>query len=85
MNTNDMAQIAAAAISGYKKNKIIMNFVTTEAHEKVASEMRERQPGTVTTGKAVEVLSMRYPNIAARVNEYINSGLLGCYMASLEA
>ncbi len=80
MNTNQ----ALAAISNYRSNKIIMDFVTTEAREKVAAEIRSEMGGG-TTAKAVELLAMRYDNIATRVEDYIKTGLIGCYMASLEA
>ena len=75
---------AAAVTEGYKSNKIIMDFVTNEAREKVASEIRAKQNGG-TTAKAVALLELRYSNIKARVDEYINVGLVGCYMASLNA
>lgn len=83
MNMNELAAVAVKVIEGYKANKIIMDFVTQEAREKVAAEIREKMKGG-TTAKAVELLEVRYPNIKARVETYINAGLVGCYMASLK-
>lgn len=77
-----MTNRAAAVIEGYKKNTIIMNFVTNEAREKVAAEVRAALGGG-TTAKAVEILEMRHQNIATRVADYVAAGLVGCYMASL--
>ena len=75
---------AKNAIDGYKENKIIMDFVNNEAREKVASEICKEMGGK-TTAKAVELLEIRYPNIAKRVMEYVQAGLIGCYFASIEA
>lgn len=76
-------EIVAVIIEGYKSNKVVMDFVTQQAREKVAAEIRVKRSGG-TTAKAVELLEIRYPNIKARVDTYINAGLLGCYLASLE-
>ena len=87
MTNNEMqvaAQKVANIIEGYKSNKIIMDFVTSEAREKVASEIRNKR-GSGTTAKAVALLEMRHPNIKDRVQSYIDAGLLGAYMASLKA
>jgi dsDNA-specific endonuclease/ATPase MutS2 len=78
-----LAAQAVKVIEGYKTNKTIMNFVTTEAREKVAAEIRAKTKGG-TTAKAVEILEMRHPEIKARIQEYIKLGLIGCYMASLQ-
>lgn len=83
MNLQQIAEQAVQVIKGYKSNKIIMEFVTKEAREKVAEEIRSKMGGG-TTAKAVELLEMRYENIKARVDEYINLGLVGCYMAALK-
>ena len=82
MNMNELAAVAVKTIEGYKTNKIIMDFVTQEAREKVAAEIREKMKGG-TTAKAVALLEVRYPNIKARVETYVSAGLVGCYMASL--
>jgi len=60
-----------------------MDFVTKEAREKVASEIRKEMNGG-TTAKAVELLEIRYPNIKARVNDYINAGLVGVFFKQVE-
>lgn len=78
-----LAHQAVSVIEGYKQNKIIMDFVTKEAREKVAEEIRKEIHGG-TTAKAVQMLEMRYDNIKQRVEQYIQIGLIGCYMASLE-
>lgn len=77
------AKIAAKAIEGYKSNKVIMDFVTNEAREKVASEIRQEIKGG-TTANAVELLEIRYPNIKKRVDDYINSALFGIFLKHVE-
>ena len=72
---------AIKTIESYKTNKIVMDFVTLEAREKVASEIRSEYKGG-TTAKAVKLLEIRHNNIAKRVQDYIDIGLIGCYMAS---
>lgn len=79
----EAAKIAAAKIAEFKTNAVIMDFVTKEAREKVAAEIREAMKGG-TTAKAVELLEIRYPNIKARVEEYVNIGLIAVYFKSLE-
>lgn len=83
MNINEIAQNAVNVIEGYKSNKIIMDFVRGEALQKVSDLMNAE--GYSTTEKGVELLSCRHKNIDARVNEYINLGLIACYMKSIEA
>jgi len=80
---SELIKKATKTIEGYKSNKIIMEFVTKEAREKVASEIRQEMKGG-TTAKAVELLEMRYENIKNRVNEYVAAGLIGVYLKSLE-
>ena len=72
---------AEQAIAGYMNNKIIMDFVTNEALEKTASDIRAKS-GSGTTAKAVELLMARNEQVAARVRQYVASGLVGCYMAA---
>ena len=70
-----------AAIEAYRTNKIIMDFVTGEALDKVAAEIRAKCGGG-TTAKAVELLAIKHTNIAQRVEQYVAAGLVGCYMAA---
>jgi len=84
MQQLELALKAVEVINGYRSNKIIMDFVTSEAREKVAEEIRAEMNGG-TTAKAVELLELRYQNIADRVQSYVNAGLLGLYMYSLGA
>jgi len=79
----EAAKLAVKAIEGYKTNKVIMEFVTKEAREKVAAEIRQEMKGG-TTAKAVELLESRYENIKNRVESYVNTGLIGVYFKSLE-
>ena len=77
----NIASIAIEAIASYRTNKIIMDFVSNEAREKVASEVRKEIGGSITA-KGVDLLAARYPNIAERIEEYVTLGLIGCFMAS---
>ncbi len=79
----EAAKTAAKVIEGYKSNAVIMEFVTREAREQVAAEIRQEMKGG-TTAKAVELLEMRHPNVRARVAEYVNLGWVGVYFKSLE-
>lgn len=83
MTLDNLTQIAAEAIERYRDNKTIMDFLTGEARAKVASEIREHEGGG-TTALAVSLLEIRHKNIAKRVDRYVDAGLIGCYMASLE-
>ena len=83
MNLEVLAAQATKTINSYKENKIIMDFVTMEARNKVALEIRTKT-GSGTTAKAVELLEMRHESIKNKVDNYINIGLIGCYMASLK-
>ena len=80
----EAAKQAAKEIEAMKSNKTIMSFVVSQAREKVAKEIRSEMKGG-TTAKAVELLEMRYPNIKARVDEYVNIGLIGCLMQKYAA
>jgi len=78
-----LARIAADKIASFRDNAVIMDFVTKEAREKVAEEIRQEMKGG-TTAKAVELLEMKRPNIKARVEDYINAGLFGVFLKSLD-
>ena len=84
ISTQQLAEQAAKIIEGYKTNPVIMDFVTKEAHEKTASDIREKT-GSGTTAKAVELLYITNEKVKSRVDDYINSALVGCYLASLKA
>lgn len=77
----EAAKIAAKLIEGYKKNTVIMEFVTNEALEKTASDIREKT-GSGTTAKAISLLRIKNEEIEARVQEYIYAGLVGVLMAA---
>ena len=83
---NALAAQAVKVINGYRNNKFIMSFVTTEALEQTAKDIRAKT-GSGTTAKAVELLlaSGNDKTITERFNDYINSGLIGCYIASIKA
>ncbi len=78
-----LAQIALETIEGYKNNKVIMDFVTEQAHEATAKDMKEKSGSTITA-KGVQLMSYTNKEVKARVDEYIKSGLVGCYLASLK-
>ena len=86
MNVSKLAQQAVKTINGYKSNKIIMKFVTDEALEKTAQDIRVKT-GSGTTAKAVELLILngKDKTITERFDSYIDTGLLGCYMAAMSA
>lgn len=70
-------------VNAMRANPVIMKFVTQEAREKVAAQIREEHKGG-TTAKAVEILEMRHAHIAERVQQYIAIGLVGCLMAKYQ-
>ena len=69
-----------AEINEMRKNPTIMQFVESEAREKVAAEIRAEHKGG-TTAKAVELLEIRHAHIRERVLKYVAAGLVGCLMA----
>lgn len=83
-NTLELAQQAVKTLNGYKNDKIIMRFVTNEALEKTAQDLRAKT-GSGTTAKAVKLLLIKGSDktVAERFNNYINAGLVGCYMAAM--
>ena len=81
---NELAEQAVKVIEGYKSNPAIMEAVTAEALEKTAADIRAKT-GSGTTAKAVDLLRIRNKQVKQRVEDYINAGLIGCYLASLNA
>lgn len=79
-----LAQQAANVIESYKTNPVIMDFVTKEALEKTAADIREKTKSG-TTAKAVEILIITNKAVKERFEGYVNSGLFGCYLASIQA
>jgi hypothetical protein len=77
-----LANHAAQAIMNYRANPVIMKFVTDEALEKVAEEIRAKTGGG-TTAKGADMLSIRHKDIDKRIDDYVDAGLLGCYMAAM--
>jgi hypothetical protein len=84
MNELELAKQAAKKITEFKSNVVIMAFVNKQAAEKTAADIREKT-GSSTTAKAVELLVITNQQVKARFEEYVNAGLFGCYMASLQA
>lgn len=77
--TANEQKIIEAKTAQMMNDKTIMDFVKSEALEKVASELRGK--GLSCTAKAVDILSMKHKNIEFRVKEYMALGLMGCMMA----
>jgi len=71
-----------AEAQGVMNNKIIMKFLRSEALEKVASEMQAK--GFTCTAKAVELLTIRHPNIEERVQRYVAAGVIGVLMVKFD-
>ena len=82
MENAKLINIAVSEIANYRNNKEIMSFVTKEALEQTAADIRSKT-GSGTTAKAVELLIIRNKEVSNRVEEYINLGLIGCFYASL--
>ena len=83
MINTELVNTAVSEILNYRNNKAIMEFVTKEALEKTASDIREKT-GSGTTAKAVSLLMIRNKDVSERVEQYINLGLIGCFYASLK-
>jgi hypothetical protein len=77
--TENEQKIIEAKTAQMMNDKTIMDFVKSEALEKVASELQTK--GLSCTAKAVEILSMKHKNIELRVKQYMALGLMGCMMA----
>jgi hypothetical protein len=67
-------------VSALRSNKVVMAFVTSEAHEKTAADIRAKT-GSGTTAKAVEMLAMRREDVRNRIASYVAAGLVGVLMA----
>ena len=74
--------VALNAIAGYKLNPVISKFVTDEALESVAKELKA-EGYTAVTAKGVQVLGYKYKNIQKRIDDYINLGFIGVFFASI--
>ena len=83
MKNAELVNTAVKAMLDYKKNPEIMKFVTEEAIEKTASDIRAKT-GSGTTGKAVRLLMVKNKDVSDRVEQYINLGLMGCFFATLK-
>lgn len=70
---NEVSKDINAAIANYRNDKTIMDFVTAEAAAKVAAELEGKTFDKVTDADV----------IGARVQAYIEAGLIGVYAASL--
>lgn len=79
-----LAKQAVQIINSFKENEVIMEFVTNEALEKTASDIREKT-NSGTTAKAVELLRITNSKVDQRVKNYINAGLYGVYLHSISA
>lgn len=77
----ELAEIAAATIQEFKKDSVIMEFVKKEALEKTASDIRKT--GLDITAESVQHLRASSKGVEERYQGYIDSGLIGCYMASI--
>jgi len=80
--TKKLEESAEKVVNEYRKNKVVMDFVTKEALEKTASDIREKTKSG-TTAKAVELLMITNKKIEERVNNYISTGLTAVIMAHL--
>jgi len=69
-------------INGYKSNQIIMKFVIDCALEKLALDVSEKTGTTQNNETALLLLTSKDATIVSRFNAYVNTGLLGCYLAA---
>ena len=79
-----MEDLIKAEIETLRKNKITRKFVEDQAYAKIAEDIRERNPGSVCTPKAAELIvanRTRNPDIHARWNHYVAAGYAGVIMA----
>ncbi len=67
-------------VAALRANKVVMEFVTAEAYEATAADIRAKT-GSGTTAKAVELLAMRRQDVRDRVAHYVAAGLVGVLMA----
>lgn len=84
MVNQELVNTAVSVICEYRSNKEIMAFVTKEALEQTAADIRAKT-GSGTTSKAVSLLMIRNKEVSERVENYINLGLIGCFYASLQS
>ena len=83
-----MEDLIKAEIETLRKNKVIKKFVEDQAYAKIAEDIRERNPGSVCTPKAAELIvanRTRNPDIHARFQQYVAAGYAGVIMAKYKA
>jgi hypothetical protein len=78
MNATESALISE--IQSLRANQVVMDFVTAEAHEQTAADIRAKT-GSGTTAKAVELLAMRRQDVRDRLATYVSLGLTAVLMA----
>ena len=77
---NRLSHDAICAISSYKKDIIIMSFLTTEAIEKTRSDIKVKS-GLEMSLEEFNGLMAGSDEVKDRVENYIQVGLIACYMA----
>ena len=82
---NTLADHALSHIKGYLNNKIIMDWVNNEVHEKIAEDVRAKT-GSGTTAKAVELMLQtgNDKTIVERYEKYLQAALYGVYLSAMK-
>jgi ABC-type Zn uptake system ZnuABC Zn-binding protein ZnuA len=68
------------AIDGFKNNKVIMDFVVAEAVDTVMKAVAEKTGKECTKAEFVALLESD-KTVEKRIQDYIDAGLHGVYMA----
>ena len=79
----ELADIAINRINKYRKNKDLMRFVNEEAYNELAREIAGVYNDECSPERAM-VLAAEHENIKSRFESYVNSGLIGMYLVSIE-
>jgi hypothetical protein len=78
-----LARLAVEKIESYKSNEIIMGYVLSEARKQVALDGAARV-GSILSEADIELLEGTNSAVRNRVDRYVQTGLFGVFIKSLE-
>lgn len=78
-----LARLAAEKIESYKSNEVIMSYVLSEARKQVALDIAARV-GSILPEADIELLEFANSAVRSMVYKYVQAGLFGVFIKSLE-
>jgi len=94
MSESKLINAALKVIEGYKNNNIVMSFVKQEAFLKIGSDIKtevctqnnllKENCHIEFSDHDIQTLIDSHESFQIRFDEYVNLGLLGCYINSIK-